>query len=329
MEKRAFAGDARHIIENSRANNLAQGDLPLYSELNSGSPIPIFWLVAWKAVKSHKESAPIVSISAESRPRRRRQQTVRLSTSCRSLSHLGARACKLAICLLRIYAIPPSESYTFANRTPRPRHGGAALETRTARRTIASHSEDVQRCAYRHLLYFTALTRLPCGRRSSPGIVGPRRSGCAHRVESAFAHFRWCVQDGGSREQEELDEVLIILPSDLQALTRGPRSVSRLPVTVCLPCLEDPSQQVLMPTPHKAISTTPSSCSRSFPPNSLGVRPSDPPRFSCSSSSRTGPADLRMPLAVGLIYVIMSCLLLLIAQFRRRRSDHDFSGELA
>lgn len=312
-----------------------QGDLPLYYELKSGSLIPIFWLVAWKAVRVSESQLlyhpiTIVSISAESRPRRRRQQTTRLSTSCRSLSHLGARACKLAICLLRIYANPPLPSpYTFANRTPRPRHGGAALETRTARRTIASHSEDVQRCAYRHLLYFTALTRLPCARRSSPGIVGPRRSGCAHRVESAFAHFRWCVQDGGSREQEELDEVLIILPSDLQALTRGPRSVSRLPVTVCLPCLEDPSQQVLMPTPHKAISTTPSSCSRSFPPNSLGVRPSDPPRFSCSSSSRTGPADLRMPLAVGLIYVIMSCLLLLIAQFRRRRSDHDFSGELA
>ncbi|GAA5962274.1 hypothetical protein JCM8115_004276 [Rhodotorula mucilaginosa] len=30
---------------------------------------------------------------------------------------------------------------------------------------------------------------------------------------------------------------------------------------------------------------------------------------------------------IGLIYVIMSCLLLLIAQFRRRRSDHDFSDK--
>ncbi|POY72839.1 hypothetical protein BMF94_4094 [Rhodotorula taiwanensis] len=30
---------------------------------------------------------------------------------------------------------------------------------------------------------------------------------------------------------------------------------------------------------------------------------------------------------IGLIYVIMSCLLLLIAQVRRRRSDHDFSDK--
>ncbi|GAA5866104.1 hypothetical protein JCM3774_000030 [Rhodotorula dairenensis] len=30
---------------------------------------------------------------------------------------------------------------------------------------------------------------------------------------------------------------------------------------------------------------------------------------------------------IGLIYVIMSCLLLLIAQLRRRRSDHDFSDK--
>ena len=30
-------------------------------------------------------------------------------------------------------------------------------------------------------------------------------------------------------------------------------------------------------------------------------------------------------IAVGLLYVILSILLLLIAQYRRRRSDHDFA----
>lgn len=32
-----------------------------------------------------------------------------------------------------------------------------------------------------------------------------------------------------------------------------------------------------------------------------------------------------MGFAVGLLYVILSILLLLIAQYRRRRSDHDFA----
>lgn len=50
---------------------------------------------------------------------------------------------------------------------------------------------------------------------------------------------------------------------------------------------------------------------------------------SCGASlpggSRTIADHSSWPL-VGLIYVILSCLLLLIAQLRRKRSDHDFSG---
>ena len=40
--------------------------------------------------------------------------------------------------------------------------------------------------------------------------------------------------------------------------------------------------------------------------------------------SRNVKSDFQVVL-VGLLYVILSILLLLIAQYRRRRSDHDFS----
>ena len=169
-----------------------QGDLPLYSELNSGSPIPIFWLVV---SESARVSAYTILYSLDfGREPAAATATDKSPSAPVALSHPGARACKLDVRVLHTHSIPRlSEPATFTNRLLSLHHGGAALETRTARRTIAPPSEDVQRCACRSLLYLEAPTLILGERRSSPGILGSRRSGCAHRVESAFAHFRWCV----------------------------------------------------------------------------------------------------------------------------------------
>lgn len=98
------------------------------------------------------------------------------------------------------------------------------------------------------------------------------------------------VRLDGCHEQEELYEVLMLLPSDLQALTLGPHSVSDLSrIQLCLPYMEHSIGGTNVNL-IQAISITPSSCSRSFLPNLLGVRPLDPPRFSLLLPSR--PAGL-------------------------------------